>query len=1113
MRVRSRKLKAVANSLVVVMFMFLLIRIGTPHPPIIPLVYAQETSASASIVADIGQQNWTQFWIDFNSKLEWKMNDTEVELEIERFYIDNSTQKVKLKYKAKGVPASYNISFQIDGLILSYEAHPSEYYYILNYAWYSVVYNWSDISTVENLVFNSGVENRRFYFEIIHLDVAEETEVELDPSIVASVETTVYGHGFQRKSFHAEGYFFQFYGNSSLKLNYKSSSDGDNWGSETYFRDGTASCFSLWFDGTYVHTVYVHPDYGGTTYYRRGDPENDGSITWDDERSVYDETGWFPWEPSIAVDSSGYPYIFIHWEKGTTYRRLMMHSDTNDGTWSSATGYPMNISVLNPSTDIISGVVLPLTSGKMYAIWSPYKTSTKYYGRLYDGTWQANETICDVDYHYLEYFSAVSRNDDIHMVLVNNINPRYVDYINYTSGSWGNQEHVTGLIGASESKVYALSIEDADTEFYVYYNWYFREDMGYWTDYLHGTSGSWSSGTYILWESSQNPASTELTSFRQAWGGFHSCSVVTIDECIEIWIDYSGVNPTIGEFEAPSTVYAFQQVTLNATVSDAQGNTTLKNASLTLSVDSIVLKWVNNTNTFSMDDSDNKWEFVSGSRSDVNSTSYKLTWRVKSYWNSTEGYVSISEAKVYDGDDYSGINSESNWFYNENDLIIQSANVDDNRVNPTQALTFTGQIYYESSSIAPYTTSGITAKIELTAVLKGSNSSIASDGSFIISFNAESTINQHGYNVYCTTAQNSEQNKTVNVVVDRLVVTILADDTNPPINIQVSFTVTAIYDYDDIIVTSWTVNILRNSTHFATGNFTDTQFSSITYEYTTENVTETTYGLTNFTSNTVTVTWGQQAPTIGEFQAPSTVKQNEYFSLTLTINDKNNNIPSGNIEFVNATVQISHEIILKWDNATNTFTIHLDTNSYCSLWVSNSTKTTVNSTAYELSWKIRLNENYPQGLVDVIAANTKVMDSENNTGTNSYISLFTFEVEEREAGGGGGGGAVYYPPTIPFEPPTLIPKEVAPWPLQYGAFILIGIIAVAGAVALRPKSTRELFKLKIQRKPRSRRVKTQRKLRTPKPSRKRHKPKTQLYHKKVGREPRLPHHQKRQRRR
>lgn len=258
------------------------------------------------------------------------------------------------------------------------------------------------------------------------------------------------------------------------------------------------------------------------------------------------------------------------------------------------------------------------------------------------------------------------------------------------------------------------------------------------------------------------------------------------------------------------------------------------------------------------------------------------------------------------------------------------------------------------------------------------------------------------------------------------------------------------------------------------------------------------YDLASSLAPKLEVTYTNPIPVIAEFTAPSVVKQNTYFNLNCNIKDGN-----GIQDFVNATVQISNEIILKWDNATDTFSLYLDTNGYCTLWNSGSSKTTLNATAYRLAWKIKFNNNYPEGPVDVIAANTKVFDSENNTDTNKQTSLFTFVVETGEGGTPeypeepepptNGGGVPYIPPPPEYKPPVIVPEEVAPWYLQYGAFILIGIILVAGAYRLKPKSTRQLFVLKTERKPHKRKKQSARA-----------KPKTKLYHKKVRRKPRKP---------
>lgn len=222
--------------------------------------------------------------------------------------------------------------------------------------------------------------------------------------------------------------------------------------------------------------------------------------------------------------------------------------------------------------------------------------------------------------------------------------------------------------------------------------------------------------------------------------------------------------PSIDDFEAPSTVYAYQQVMLNATVRDDDGVAELQNASLTLSIDSVVLKWVTPT-TFSIQDPNNRWDLVSGNRTTVNSTSYKLTWTVKAYWNATEGNVSISQAKVYDTNNQTGTNSLSNWFYNENDLVIASATVTPEATYPDEDVVFTGTILYEGTNTPPYGTTGITAKVDLNNTLKGSTTTIDADGTWSIIVRAESTTATYIYNVYATTDEPSVTNQSVSLIV------------------------------------------------------------------------------------------------------------------------------------------------------------------------------------------------------------------------------------------------------------------------------------------------------------------------------------------------------------
>ena len=96
---------------------------------------------------------------------------------------------------------------------------------------------------------------------------------------------------------------------------------------------------------------------------------------------------------------------------------------------------------------------------------------------------------------------------------------------------------------------------------------------------------------------------------------------------------------------------------------------------------------------------------------------------------------------------------------------------------------------------------------------------------------------------------------TQKIIWDRLIVTITPDTTTATVGLQIDFTVTAVYTYDNKRVPEFTVNILRDEAHFASNNFTDTSDIASTHQYTTENVVEKIYGLTAFASNSPSVTW------------------------------------------------------------------------------------------------------------------------------------------------------------------------------------------------------------------------------------------------------------------
>jgi hypothetical protein len=362
-----------------------------------------------------------------------------------------------------------------------------------------------------------------------------------------------------------------------------------------------------------------------------------------------------------------------------------------------------------------------------------------------------------------------------------------------------------------------------------------------------------------------------------------SATAVLIDDVV---VDYNlGNAPIINPIDIPlSTVYAYQQFNVTTVLNDVDGayNATygLRNCTVDIlqvsGLAHLYLNWFASSNSTTITDSHNWSNLVTSYTTTVNSTAVKVYWTLQLYWNTTNlysWYAQDTTSVVYDQADLSANPTNLDSFPFVRELIVAaSPTVNVTRCNPSSSAKFSGQLYYQGTSTAPYSATGITTYCALNGTQKGSNSSIASDGTFQITITAEaSPIGTYTYLLYSQTdAGTSTTNRTKSFIVDSLNVTISANSTNPDTGQYVNFTVTATYTSDGSPVSSWTVNILRNSTYFATGNFTDHSVVDATYLYTTENASESTYGLTTFSSNTVTVVWTTQSVEIDQISTSDT---------------------------------------------------------------------------------------------------------------------------------------------------------------------------------------------------------------------------------------------------
>jgi hypothetical protein len=723
-----------------------------------------------------------------------------------------------------------------------------------------LIVDWSDEGLADAWLGQFSIFG--YNLAVVKVDFTVNDE-QIDPSTVGtSTSNSATSFPFQRKSFYANGLFWVFYSDgTNMVANY--SSDGATWYKcpQIPIRACTYGYqFSIWFNGTYLHYAYAS---GGYIYYRRGTPNSDGSITWSAvEQTVstaYNAVSY----PMVSVDSSGYVWIGYQDYSGTYTYPYVIKSGNNDGTWGTTpTGFPKQLSTA--ASDYWAVSVIPLTSGKMLAIYA--YSNSKIYLRPWTGSAWGTEVYTASYIQAGYYHSAVAQGDDVHLVFLK-YSTYDIIYTKYTYSSNSLSTETTLQATATPTSGPVISIDGNTNNLYVFWAGYPTTNHIYYRKYT-ASAGTWETTVDWIAETALT-GNDRLTCFYQAGGNTIGLVYMT-GTTYYVMFAYLTLNtaPTIGEFQAPATVYANKYFLLNATINDADGIAQFVNATIEIN-GSIILKWDNATNTFSKYSDANNYCTLdtSGSvKTNKNSTANILSFKIKLGWNYTEGYISVlvTNTKCFDNQGASGSNSYANLFYFEDDLIVYSASVNDSRINPSQSITFTGTLYYEGTTIPPEDVSGITAKVDLGTTNKGSNTTIGNDGSFSISFSGEGTVGSYSYTVYSVTDENSVQNQTVKVIVDRMKIVLKgANDTRVDVNAGSRVYFNATWEYDNALFQGSNGTLYVNGTA-GTWDSTNkywyidvTQSSVGAWVYQVSSVTDNVYGIStlNDTVSAQQVIW------------------------------------------------------------------------------------------------------------------------------------------------------------------------------------------------------------------------------------------------------------------
>jgi uncharacterized membrane protein len=248
------------------------------------------------------------------------------------------------------------------------------------------------------------------------------------------------GYGGGRPTFYDGSRFWIFFSNNTDgtwggAVLYSSSSDGISWSEPAILRADADTHYrvSVWFENfTTNKTVYVSMSQFTTAAdlrFRRGNITG-SAIEWEPERII--SVSNYVRGTFVTLNSTKYPWIgFCMWD-GEKYRPWVVAANALDG---SSWGTPILLS--DEGCAYPSGpTLLPLSSGKMYAIWF----NLTFRGMFYNGTNWINLTTIDDSALYSGFqgqYAAVV-NDRIYLVFTGSDGRVYVRNWTETQG-WGER--------------------------------------------------------------------------------------------------------------------------------------------------------------------------------------------------------------------------------------------------------------------------------------------------------------------------------------------------------------------------------------------------------------------------------------------------------------------------------------------------------------------------------------------------------------------------------------------------------------------------------------------------------------------------------------------------